>query len=61
MSCFDQKYCIDTFQALLNIDSTTGQFREIQKALKRIHLFSSVAKQGTARPFPDNYGFLLSQ
>ena len=30
MKHFDEKYVLDTFQALLGIDSTTGQFREIQ-------------------------------
>ncbi len=31
MSSFDTQYCLNTFQALLNIDSTTGQYREIQE------------------------------
>ena len=30
MNHFDEKYVIDTFQELLAIDSTTGQFREVQ-------------------------------
>ncbi len=30
MSYFDENYVIDTFKSLLAIDSTTGQFREIQ-------------------------------
>lgn len=30
MSFFDEAYTIDTFKAMLAIDSTTGQFREIQ-------------------------------
>lgn len=30
MDHFDEKYVLDTFQSLLAIDSTTGQFREIQ-------------------------------
>lgn len=30
MYALDEKYCLEQFQALLNIDSTTGQFREIQ-------------------------------
>ena len=30
MSSFDEAYCLDQFQKLLAIDSTTGQFREIQ-------------------------------
>ena len=28
---FDEKYCIDTFKRLIDIDSTTGQYEEIQK------------------------------
>ena len=30
MSYFDENYVLDTFKSLLAIDSTTGQFREIQ-------------------------------
>ena len=30
MTNFDPKYVLDTFKSLLAIDSTTGQFREIQ-------------------------------
>lgn len=30
MNYFDEQYTLDTFQKLLAIDSTTGQFREIQ-------------------------------
>ena len=30
MSTFDESYCLKTFQDLLAIDSTTGQFRQIQ-------------------------------
>ena len=30
MNHFDEKYVIDTFQELLAIDSTNGQFREVQ-------------------------------
>lgn len=30
MNTFDENYLIDTFKSLLAIDSTTGQFREIQ-------------------------------
>ena len=30
MSGFDEKYCLDQFRKLLAIDSTTGQYREIQ-------------------------------
>ncbi len=33
---FDQSYCLDQFQELLKIDSTTGQFREIQEYVKRV-------------------------
>ncbi len=28
---FDEKYCIDTFKRLLDVDSTTGQYEGIQK------------------------------
>ena len=28
---FDEKYCIETFERLLDVDSTTGQFRQIQQ------------------------------
>lgn len=31
MSTFDAGYCLDVFQKLLGIDSTTGQYREIQE------------------------------
>ena len=31
MSCFDESYTLDTFQELLSVDSTTGQFRAIQE------------------------------
>ena len=31
MSYFDESYTLDTFQALLSVDSTTGQFRAIQE------------------------------
>ena len=30
---FDEKYCLDTFRRLLAVDSTTGQYEEIQKLL----------------------------
>ncbi|MBQ6551240.1 MAG: M42 family metallopeptidase [Lachnospiraceae bacterium] len=33
---FDQDYCLDMFMKLVGIDSTTGQYEEIQKALSRI-------------------------
>ena len=31
MSYFDESYTLDTFQTLLSVDSTTGQFRAIQE------------------------------
>ena len=31
MSCFDETYTLDTFQALLAVDSTTGQYRAVQE------------------------------
>ncbi len=31
MSFFDEEYTLDTFRALLAVDSTTGQYREIQE------------------------------
>ena len=31
MEGFDSRYCLDAFQAMLRIDSTTGQYREIQE------------------------------
>ena len=30
MNVFDEKYCLDTFERLLGVDSTTGQYEEIQ-------------------------------
>ena len=30
---FDKEYCLDIFRKLVNIDSTTGQYEEIQQAL----------------------------
>ena len=33
MILFDEKYCLDTFKRLLAVDSTTGQYEEIQKLL----------------------------
>ena len=33
---FDQEYCLDIFKQLVAIDSTTGQYEEIQAALCRI-------------------------
>ncbi len=35
MYTFDEKYCLDKFQELLAIDSTTGQFRNIQNYLEK--------------------------
>ena len=31
MSCFDEKYTLEAFQALLSVDSTTGQYRAVQE------------------------------
>lgn len=33
MLSFDEKYCIDTFKRLIDIDSTTGQYEELQKLI----------------------------
>lgn len=33
MSGFDRAYCIETFKELLSVDSTTGQYRQIQELL----------------------------
>ena len=33
MHTFDQEYCIDTFEKLINVDSTTGQYEEIQRLI----------------------------
>lgn len=33
---FDEKYCIDVFKRLLEVDSTTGQYVEIQKLICKI-------------------------
>ena len=30
---FDEKYCLETFEKLINVDSTTGQYEEIQKLI----------------------------
>ncbi|MCR4870849.1 MAG: M42 family metallopeptidase [Atopobiaceae bacterium] len=30
MSAFDERYCLDTFERLLSVDSTTGDYEEIQ-------------------------------
>ena len=36
MLSFDEKYCLDTFRALLGVDSTTGQYEMIEDALCEI-------------------------
>lgn len=33
MVSFDEKYCLDCFEKLVGVDSTTGQYEEIQKLL----------------------------
>ena len=33
MYAFDEKYCLDTFEKLLKIDTTTGQYEEMQKMI----------------------------
>lgn len=33
MKDFDEKYCLETFEKLIGVDSTTGQFEKIQKAV----------------------------
>ena len=33
MKPFDEAYCIETFRRLLAVDSTTGQYEEIQQLL----------------------------
>ncbi len=33
MKAFDERYCLDTFQKLLAVDSTTGQYEQIQELL----------------------------
>ena len=33
MKAFDERYCLDTFQKLLAVDSTTGQYEQIQALL----------------------------
>ena len=35
METFDEKYTLESFQALLAIDSTTGQFRAVQEWIER--------------------------
>ena len=32
---FDENYCLDAFRRLLAVDSTTGQYEEIQKLLAK--------------------------
>ena len=50
MNSFDEQYTIDTFQKLLAIDSTTGQFREIQNwvtsEIKRLGFSSYTTHKG---------------
>ena len=50
MSHFDEAYCIDQFKKLLAIDSTTGQFREIQdyiiEEIKRLGFPMEVTHKG---------------
>ena len=36
MRDFDEKYCLDTFKRLLDVDSTTGQYEELQALVCRI-------------------------
>lgn len=36
MMKFDEKYCLDIFNNLINIDSTTGQYADIQKYVSEI-------------------------
>ncbi len=36
MDGFDEKYCIQTFERLLDVDSTTGQYEQIQQLLCQI-------------------------
>ena len=48
---FDETYCLDTFRRLLEVDSTTGQYEEIQKLLCAIleelgYPFAAVRKGG---------------
>ena len=33
---FDEKYCVETFKRLLEVDSTTGQYEKIQKLICQI-------------------------
>ena len=33
MLAFDEKYCLDCFEKLVAVDSTTGQYEAIQKLL----------------------------
>jgi putative aminopeptidase FrvX len=33
MQAFDEKYCLEVFRELLNVDSTTGQYEEIQERI----------------------------
>lgn len=36
MNGFDEKYCLDCFQKLLAVDSTTGEYEEIQELVSRM-------------------------
>ena len=36
MYTFDEKYCLDTFRRLLEVDSTTGQYEKIQQLMAEI-------------------------
>lgn len=36
MNNFDERYCVETFRRLLDVDSTTGQYVQIQKTVSEI-------------------------
>ena len=36
MSKFDEKYCVDSFRRLLDVDSTTGQYVEIENLVVKM-------------------------
>lgn len=36
MNSFDERYCVETFRRLLDVDSTTGQYVQIQKTVSEI-------------------------
>ncbi len=50
MNYFDEDYCLRTFRSLLDIDSTTGQYKEIQDwtagEIKRLGFTPSVPHKG---------------